>query len=90
MLIDEAKEKGVTEISLDATDLGKVLYESLGFCKSEECMVMNSRLRKRKILMNTLKYGDTIGKNTAFRLLIVMISVRAPTMRFSLLEEKRF
>ena len=41
MLIDEAKEKGVTEISLDATDLGKLLYESLGFCKSEECMVMN-------------------------------------------------
>ena len=41
MLIDEAKEKGVTEISLDATDLGKVLYESLGFCKSDECMVMN-------------------------------------------------
>ena len=41
MLIDEAKEKGVTEISLDATDLGKTLYESLGFCKSDECMVMN-------------------------------------------------
>lgn len=41
MLIDEAEEKGVTEISLDATDLGKALYESLGFCKSDECMVMN-------------------------------------------------
>lgn len=41
MLIDEAKEKGVTEISLDATDLGRALYESLGFCKSDECMVMN-------------------------------------------------
>ena len=41
MLIDEAKEKGVTEISLDATDLGRPLYDSLGFCASDECMVMN-------------------------------------------------
>ena len=41
ILIDEAKEKGVTEISLDATDLGRPLYESLGFCASDECMVMN-------------------------------------------------
>lgn len=41
LLIDEAKEKGVTEISLDSTDLGRELYESLGFCKSDECMVMN-------------------------------------------------
>lgn len=41
MLIDEAKEKGVTEISLDATDSGRPLYEALGFCASDECMVMN-------------------------------------------------
>lgn len=41
MLIDEAKGKGVTEISLDATDLGKALYKSLGFCMSDEYMVMN-------------------------------------------------
>lgn len=41
MLIDEAKAKGVTEISLDATDLGRPLYETLGFCASDECMVMN-------------------------------------------------
>lgn len=40
MLIDEAKDKGVTEISLDATDLGRPLYKSLGFLESEECMVM--------------------------------------------------
>ena len=39
--IDEAKEKGVTEISLDATDLGRPLYEALGFCASNECMVMS-------------------------------------------------
>lgn len=42
MLIEEAEEKGVTEISLDTTDLGKALYESLGFCKSDECMVMKA------------------------------------------------
>lgn len=41
MLIDEAKRKGVTEISLDATDSGRPLYEALGFCASDECMVMN-------------------------------------------------
>lgn len=41
MLIDEAKIRGVTEISLDATDLGRPLYESLGFCASDECMTIN-------------------------------------------------
>lgn len=41
MLIDEAKERGVTEISLDSTASGRPLYESLGFCVSDECMVMN-------------------------------------------------
>ena len=40
MLIDEAKEKGVTEISLDATEMGRPLYESLGFEASHEGMVM--------------------------------------------------
>ena len=40
ILIDEAKEKGVTEISLDATAMGRPLYESLGFKASDECMVM--------------------------------------------------
>ena len=41
MLIKEAREKGVTEISLDATDLGRPLYKKLGFVESEECMVLN-------------------------------------------------
>ena len=41
ILIDEAKENGVTEISLDATEMGRPLYESLGFKVSDSCMVMD-------------------------------------------------
>jgi len=37
-LIDEAKERGVTEISLDATDEGRFLYEKLGFKDNGEGM----------------------------------------------------
>ena len=40
MLIDEAKKRGVTEISLDATEEGRPLYKKLGFVDSEECMVL--------------------------------------------------
>ena len=38
ILIEEAK--GVTEISLDATEIGRPLYEVLGFQASDSCMVM--------------------------------------------------
>lgn len=41
MLLKEAKEKGVEEISLDATELGVPLYEKCGFKKTEEGMVLN-------------------------------------------------
>lgn len=41
LLIREAKEKGVTEISLDATPSGRPLYKKCGFAESEECMVLN-------------------------------------------------
>ena len=41
MLIQEAKKKGVTEISLDATEQGRPLYEKCNFAQSEECMVLN-------------------------------------------------
>lgn len=41
ILINEAKEKGVTRISLDATELGRSLYEKLGFVESNGCMVLN-------------------------------------------------
>ena len=40
LLIEETWKKGVTEISLDTTVLGKPLYESLGFSDSKECMVL--------------------------------------------------
>lgn len=41
ILMKEAKEKGVTEISLDATQLGRPLYKKCGFVESDECMILN-------------------------------------------------
>lgn len=40
MLIDEAWERGVTEISLDSTEEGRPLYKNLGFVPSTEGMVL--------------------------------------------------
>lgn len=40
MLIEDAWNRGSTEISLDATTMGRPLYESLGFKTSSECMVL--------------------------------------------------
>ena len=39
-LLEEAKCRGITEISLDATASGRPLYRKLGFQDSEECMVL--------------------------------------------------
>lgn len=39
-LIDDAKSRGVTEISLDATEMGKPLYKSLGFNENEAGMTL--------------------------------------------------
>lgn len=41
ILIEEAEQKVVTEISLDATESGRPLYEKCGFIKTEEGMVLN-------------------------------------------------
>lgn len=41
MLIDEAIREGVTEISLDATESGRLLYKKCGFVANREGMVLN-------------------------------------------------
>lgn len=40
MLIEEARGRGVSEISLDATEAGRPLYRKLGFVESGENMTM--------------------------------------------------
>ena len=41
MLLNEAKERGVTYISLDTTQSGELLYKALGFDHSKETMGLN-------------------------------------------------
>ena len=41
MLHREAAKRGVTEITLDATDPGRRLYESMGYAASDECMYLD-------------------------------------------------
>ena len=42
-LHEEARARGVTEITLDATDKGRRLYEALGYQASEECMFFDMK-----------------------------------------------
>ncbi len=41
MLIKEARERGCTEISLDATDKGRPVYDTLGFTANDSAMNLN-------------------------------------------------
>lgn len=41
VLIQEARQKGVSEISLDATESGRLLYKKCGFVDAAESMVLN-------------------------------------------------
>lgn len=41
MLIEEAREKGCTEVSLDATEQGRFLYTQLGFTANECGMLLS-------------------------------------------------
>ncbi len=40
MLINDARDKGATELSLDATEKGRLLYKKCGFATSSEGMVL--------------------------------------------------
>lgn len=40
-LMDEARQRGVTEISLDATEAGRPLYRALGFRDNGEGMTLH-------------------------------------------------
>ena len=42
MLLEDAKKRGVTSITLDATESGKPLYKALGFGGSDEYMELNN------------------------------------------------
>lgn len=48
VLLEDARGRGVTYVDLDATDMGKPLYETLGFSPSEEYMGL-------KLLQNEIR-----------------------------------
>lgn len=41
LLVSSAKEKGISAISLEATDMGRPLYEKYGFIKMDEEMMLS-------------------------------------------------
>ena len=40
LLVGDAKEQGVSQIALEATDMGRPLYEKYGFVKMEDEMIL--------------------------------------------------
>ncbi len=40
MLVNDAKNKGITDISLETTDMGRPLYEKYGFIKMNNEMTL--------------------------------------------------
>ncbi|MBD5409284.1 MAG: GNAT family N-acetyltransferase [Treponema sp.] len=43
LLVEEAKSRGITDISLEATDMGRPLYEKYGFVKMDDEMKLQSQ-----------------------------------------------
>ena len=43
LLVEEAKSRGITDISLEATDMGRPLYEKYGFVKMNDEMKLQSQ-----------------------------------------------
>lgn len=60
-LIEEAKDKGISEITLDATESGRKLYRKFGFEPSEEYMVLNFEKQLQKRISQIEKYGFHSG-----------------------------
>ena len=46
LLVKAAKEQGVSQIALEATDMGRPLYEKYGFVKMEDEMELVQRVKK--------------------------------------------
>lgn len=55
MLVEAAKNKGITAISLEATDMGRPLYEKYGFIKMNSEMELLRRLKDDRITTRNSK-----------------------------------
>ena len=62
MLIDEAKENGVSEILLNTDGHGIGLFKKYGFVNSENTMILNFSELLKKNIADFEKYGCHIHK----------------------------
>ena len=62
MLLEDAQKHGATEISLDATPEGKLLYEKCGFKMSTENMVYR-KSADRKRDASGIAHGNSCSVN---------------------------